>query len=152
MKSRLSKNITHTTKPTVVRKYLFFSQPGIRVKTLIKSNFCLRPPPYGDDLISAFGQPARWPARKKAAGVLSPRQLIYNLFFEFNPSFGINAHISQLLFDAQQLVVFGQPVGPGSAARLDLAAVQGHGEVRDGRVFGFAATMRHNGRITVSLS
>src|SRR5689334_9351743 len=38
---------------------------------------------------------------------------------------------AQLVLDAQQLVVFRQPVGAGERTRLDLPAVGGHREVRN---------------------
>src|SRR5205085_109220 len=37
--------------------------------------------------------------------------------------------LAQLLFDAQELVVLGQPVAAGQGAGLDLPAVDGHGQV-----------------------
>src|SRR2546422_4914066 len=37
----------------------------------------------------------------------------------------------QFLFDSEQPVVLGRAVGPGQRARLDLAGVQAHGQVRD---------------------
>jgi ribosomal protein S18 acetylase RimI-like enzyme len=50
----------------------------------------------------------------------------------------------QLLLDAQQLVVLGDPVRAGRGAGLDLAAVGGHGEVGDGGVLGLARAVRHD--------
>ena len=43
------------------------------------------------------------------------------------------------LFDAQELVVFRQPIRTAERAGFDLAAVRRHGDVSNGRVLGFAA-------------
>ena len=42
--------------------------------------------------------------------------------------------VIQLFLDAQQLVVLGHAVGAAGGAGLDLAGVQGHGQVSDGGV------------------
>src|SRR5688572_19625714 len=49
--------------------------------------------------------------------------------------------LGQLLFDAQQLVVLGDAVGPAQRAGLDLGGGGGHGDVGDGRVLGLAGAM-----------
>src|SRR5579864_4067290 len=54
---------------------------------------------------------------------------------------------AELLFDAQQLVVLGQPVGTRQRAGLDLAAVGGDGEIGDSGVLGLARAMRHHGAV-----
>src|SRR5262249_22740998 len=50
-------------------------------------------------------------------------------------------------FDAQQLVVFGEPVRARAGAGLDLPAIRRHGQVGNGRVFGLAGAVRHHGAI-----
>ena len=57
---------------------------------------------------------------------------------------GIMRDLAQLLLDAEQLVVLGEPVGAGEAAGLDLPAIGGDGEVGDGRVLGLARAVRHD--------
>src|SRR5438445_9685918 len=54
---------------------------------------------------------------------------------------------SQQLFDAQQLIVFGYPVGAAEGASLDLARVRSHCDIRDGRIFGFAGAVTNHRRI-----
>ena len=49
---------------------------------------------------------------------------------------------AQVFFDAQQLIVFGDPIGARKRAGLDLAGVGGDGQVGDERIFGFAGAMR----------
>src|SRR5581483_4659142 len=49
---------------------------------------------------------------------------------------GIFRLAAQLLLDADELVVFGEPVGTGEAAGLDLPAICGDGEVGDRRILG----------------
>src|SRR5438477_12377125 len=57
---------------------------------------------------------------------------------------GIAGIGSQLLLDAQELVVFGEPVGAREGAGLDLAAAGGHGEIGNGRILGLARAVRHH--------
>src|SRR5215207_11034932 len=49
--------------------------------------------------------------------------------------------VVELLLDPQQLVVLGHPLGARRRAGLDLAAVRGYGEVRDGGVLGLAGAV-----------
>ena len=58
--------------------------------------------------------------------------------------------LAELLLDAQQLVVLGDPVGPGRGAGLDLAAVGGHGQVGDGGVLGLPRAVRHHAGVRVA--
>ena len=44
---------------------------------------------------------------------------------------------SKLLFDPEQLVVFGDTIDSGRRARLDLTGICGDGEICDERVVGF---------------
>jgi len=54
---------------------------------------------------------------------------------------------SQLLFDAQKLIVFRQAIGAGERSRFDLSAIRRHRKIGDGGVFRFAGTVRHDGAI-----
>src|SRR5450830_375065 len=55
--------------------------------------------------------------------------------------------VAQVFFDAQQLVVLGDAVAAAHRTGLDLAGVGAHRDVGNGRVFGFARTVRDHGRI-----
>ena len=55
------------------------------------------------------------------------------------------------MLDAQQLVVLGRTVRAAQGAGLDLTAVRGHGDVRDGRVFRFTGAVGENGGVFVRL-
>ena len=58
---------------------------------------------------------------------------------------GVGGGIAKFGFDAQELVVFGNPIRAGGSAGLDLAHVQGHGQVGDRAVFGFAGAVAGDG-------
>ena len=58
---------------------------------------------------------------------------------------------AQLLFDTDELVIFGHTVGTGSGAGFDLSAIKRHGEVGNGIIFRFAGPVRHNGIVPVML-
>ena len=47
---------------------------------------------------------------------------------------GIDGVLAELLFDAQELIIFRQTVGAAQGTGLDLAAVRRHRDVGDGRV------------------
>ena len=64
---------------------------------------------------------------------------------------GVNGVLAKQLLDAQELVVFGQTVRAAQRAGLDLAAVRRHGDVSNGRVFGFARAMTDDGGVAVRL-
>src|SRR5690349_4228907 len=64
---------------------------------------------------------------------------------------GINRVLAELLFDAQQLIVFRQPVGTAQGTGFNLSAVRRDGNVRNRRVFRFAGAMRENGGVAVEL-
>src|SRR5882757_9324491 len=51
---------------------------------------------------------------------------------------------TQLLLNAQQLVVFGGTVGTRQRSGFDLAAIGGDSEIGDGGILGFAGTVRHH--------
>ena len=55
--------------------------------------------------------------------------------------------VAQLLLDADQLVVLGEPVGARQRAGLDLAGVGGDRDVGDGGVLGLAGAVRDDGRV-----
>ena len=54
---------------------------------------------------------------------------------------GVNGAVAQLLLDAQQLVVLRHTLGAAGCAGLDLAGVQGHGQIGDGGVLGLAGAV-----------
>ena len=56
----------------------------------------------------------------------------------------------ELLLDAQELVVLGDPVAAGRRTRLDLPAVRGDGEVGDGDVLGLTRPVGHHRRVAVA--
>src|SRR5919112_5421539 len=60
---------------------------------------------------------------------------------------GVTGLRPELLLDADELVVLGEPVGAGERAGLDLPAVRRDGEVGDGRVLGFSRAMGHHRRV-----
>ena len=57
---------------------------------------------------------------------------------------------TELLFDAEKLVVLGHTVGAAGGTGLDLAGVRGNGDVSDRSIFRFARAVRDNGRVVVS--
>src|ERR1700733_3550460 len=59
-------------------------------------------------------------------------------------SAGVAGGLAQLLFYAEELVVFGDAVGAGGAPGFDLAGAHANGEVGDEGVFGFAAAVRND--------
>jgi hypothetical protein len=85
----------------------------------------------------------------KSKGVLPPpldiRELTIEVGLHVVRGAGVDGVAAEQLLDAQQLVVLRQPVGAAERTGLDLAAVRRHGDVGDGRVFGFAGAMAENG-------
>ena len=61
---------------------------------------------------------------------------------------GVNGTGTQMLFDAEQLVVLGHALGAAGSTGLDLAGVQGHGQIGNGGVLGLAGTVRADGGVT----
>src|SRR4029453_2011995 len=57
---------------------------------------------------------------------------------------GVTGCVVEILFDPQQLVVLGHPVGSRRSARLDLAAVRRNGKISDSGVLGLPGTMAHH--------
>src|SRR5690606_34859263 len=55
--------------------------------------------------------------------------------------------LAKLLLDADQLVIFREPVGTAEAAGLDLAAVGGNRKIGDRRILGLARAVRHYGGV-----
>ena len=49
---------------------------------------------------------------------------------------------AQFLFDAEQLIVFGDPIGPARRSGFDLTGRCPDSQVRDGRVLGFSGPVR----------
>ncbi len=64
-----------------------------------------------------------------------------------NISTGIRRSQSQLRFDAQQTIVFGDPVGAAQRTRLDLARSGTHRQIRDGGIFRLARPMGNHRRV-----
>ena len=54
---------------------------------------------------------------------------------------GVNGTGTQMLFDAEQLVVLGHALGAAGSAGLDLAGVQGHGQIGNGGVLGLTGAV-----------
>ncbi|MDB6151932.1 MAG: hypothetical protein JWL90_385 [Chthoniobacteraceae bacterium] len=48
----------------------------------------------------------------------------------------VNCIVTKFFLDAQQLVIFGNPISSAKAAGFDLAGIGGDGDIRDRRVFG----------------
>ena len=63
----------------------------------------------------------------------------------------ILSHIVQLLLDAEQLVVLGDPVSAAGGAGLDLAGVGAHHDVGDGGILGLAGAVRDNGGVAMTV-
>jgi len=53
----------------------------------------------------------------------------------------IRCSIAQFLFDAEQLIVFGDPVRAGSRAGFDLSGIERYSQVGNGSIFRFAGTV-----------
>ena len=62
----------------------------------------------------------------------------------------IACRVSQLLFDAHQLVILGRAVAAAHGAGLDLSGIDGHGDIGDGGVFGLARTVADDGGVAVA--
>ena len=63
----------------------------------------------------------------------------------------VNRVVAKFLFDAEELVVFRDPVRAAHRAGLDLAAVGGDGDVGDGAVLGLAGAVAEHGGVGVFL-
>ena len=57
---------------------------------------------------------------------------------------GIERRFAELLLDADQLVVLGEPVGARQRAGLDLPAIGRDREIGDRRILGLAGAVRHH--------
>src|SRR5680860_588636 len=57
---------------------------------------------------------------------------------------GVPRGVVELFLDAEQLVVLRDPLGPRRGTGLDLAAVRGDREVRDGGVLCLPGTVAHH--------
>ena len=60
---------------------------------------------------------------------------------------GIYGAGTELFFNAQEAIVFGNPFASVGRTRLDLVGIQSDGEIRNGRVFRFARTVGDDGRV-----
>ena len=49
--------------------------------------------------------------------------------------------IAKILLNAQQLVVLGNPIGAGKRTGLDLAGIEAHSDVGNGRIFGLTGAV-----------
>jgi len=63
----------------------------------------------------------------------------------------VDGIVAEFLFDAEELVVFGDAVGAAEGAGLDLAGVRGDGDVGDGDIFGLARAVADDGGVFVFL-
>ena len=53
--------------------------------------------------------------------------------------------ITQFLFDAKKLIIFGDPVSPAERSSFDLSCIRGHRDIRDGGILSFTRSMgNHN--------
>ena len=66
-------------------------------------------------------------------------------------STGVDGLAAQLVFDAKQLVVLGDPFAAAEGAGLDLSGASGDGKVGDGGVFGFATAVADHAGVSLSL-
>src|SRR5690606_14797274 len=64
---------------------------------------------------------------------------------------GVARGVVELLLDAQQLVVFRDPLRTRRSTGLDLSAVGGHGEVGDRDVLGLARAVAHHAAVAVAV-
>src|SRR5512133_2996803 len=63
----------------------------------------------------------------------------------------VEGDLTQIFFNAQQLVVLGHAVGAAQTAGLDLTGVGAHRNVGNGGVFGLARAMADDGGVTRAL-
>ncbi len=64
---------------------------------------------------------------------------------------GINRVVAEVLFDAKELVVFGDSVSSVGGAGFDLAAVGGDGEVGNGCILSFTGAVAHDAGVACAL-
>ena len=60
---------------------------------------------------------------------------------------GVLGDITQLLLDAEQLVVLGHPVGAAGGAGFDLGGVHRHHDIGNGHVLGLAGAVGDDGGV-----
>src|ERR1700749_4417897 len=63
----------------------------------------------------------------------------------------IDSLVAQQLLDAQELVVFGEPIGTRERAGLDLPAIRRHREIGDGGIFRPTVPVRHHRAIGIAV-
>src|SRR5687768_17041518 len=74
-----------------------------------------------------------------------------SMFALFIPiSRAILGRVTELFFNSEKLIVFGCAIASAGGAGFDLAAVGGHSDVGDCRIFGFAGAVGEDGGIAVS--
>src|SRR5262245_3097928 len=64
---------------------------------------------------------------------------------------GVTGLVAQLLFDADQLVIFGKPVRSRQRAGFDLPGVGGNRDVGDGGILGLPRAVRDHGVVASAL-
>ena len=106
--------------------FIEFEHPGLGIGHLY----------YIPIVLVAF---ATGPVRGGAAGVLAA--LLYNVSIFINPHLPSTIELAELFVDTEKLVVFGDAVGTGGCASLDLTRVGGDGKVGDRAVFSFSAAV-----------
>ena len=72
-------------------------------------------------------------------------QLRKSAFYVEGGHAGVNGTCTQILLNAEQLVVLGNALGAAGGAGLDLAGVQGNGQISNGGVLGLAGAVRADG-------
>ena len=60
---------------------------------------------------------------------------------------GVLGSTAEFFLDAEQLVILGNALAAAGGTGLDLAGVQGNGQVSNGGVLGLAGTVRSNGGV-----
>ena len=64
----------------------------------------------------------------------------------------VDSQVTELFFDAEELVVLSHTVGTAERTGLDLTRVRSHSDVSDGSIFRFARAVRSNGGEAVTVS
>src|SRR6188768_2177394 len=96
---------------------------------------------------STWRRRGREKSEAKTANRILPRRLLQP---GLENRAAVLSRVRQLLFDPQQLVVLGDPIGARGGACLDLARRKTDGQVGDSRVLGFTAAVAGDGRVSVA--
>ena len=75
-------------------------------------------------------------------------QLRRSAFYVEGGHAGVNGACTQILLNAEQLVVLGNALGAAGGTGLDLAGVQGNGQISNGGVLGLAGAVRADGGVS----